>query len=145
MRPTTSLAPACSADGGWHIECKAYTPRERDKPCRPLPPQALLYRGNLGASGGTGGVVNALPVSYTINNGVQSKAVGSPNGFQLSDWDCAAVVWYNRKLSATEYKAVEVWLNQVYCIVTFPPPPPAPPACEPAWRRAAAADHPVVR
>jgi hypothetical protein len=90
----------------------------------------FLYRGNLGASGGTGGVANTVAVSYTINNGVQSRAVGSPNGLQLSDWDCAAVVWYNRKLDATEYKAVEVWLNQVYCVVAFPPPPPAPPACE---------------
>jgi hypothetical protein len=103
--------------------------------------QAFLYRGNLGASSGTGGVANTLPVSYTINNGLQSRQYGSPNGLQLSDWDCAAVLWYNRKLSATEYKAVEVWLNKVYCIVTFPPPPPAPPACEPAG----AADPPVTR
>jgi hypothetical protein len=117
----------------------------RAEPARPLPPQTFLYRGNLGASGGSGGIAATLPVSYTINNGVQSKAVGSPNGLQLSDWDCAAVLWYNRVLPAAEYRAVEEWLNEVYCIVKFPPPPPAPPACESAPARSSFSGRAALR
>jgi hypothetical protein len=97
--------------------------------------QTFVYKANLVRS--TGGIATTSPGEFTIN-------LGNYGAGQKSDWDCAAALWYTRVLSATEYTAVEAWLNKVYCVVAFPPPPPSPPVthCEPAWRRAAAADHP---
>jgi hypothetical protein len=67
-----------------------------------------MFRANLANLTTGAGAINTVNFRWTINGGILVAGAA-----QESPWDCATALYYNRRLTVTEYKAVEWWLNEV--------------------------------
>ena len=85
------------------------------------------------------GLYRANGVQKSTNSGGSASNrlavnTGGKHGGETSDWAIAAVVVYNRTLSATEIMSMENWLSQLYgftATISAPFPPPTPPSPPP--------------